>query len=268
MQELLSIFDYTFMQRALFAGVVIGVIAPLIGMYLVTRGYSLMADTLSHVALAGVAIGVLFGTAPIPMAIAATVLAAIGIQKLGSQRQIFGESVLAIFLSGSLAIAIVLMSLSQGMTIDLLSYLFGSITTVSSADVWTIGVLGLVIVGIVAVRYRQLFLVSFDSELAESQGVRADFYELLVVIMAAVTVAISMRIVGVLLIGALMVMPTLSGMLLGRGFFRSHMIAVAISVSCVILGIVLSYLLGTATGGTIVVCALICFLLSIVAARK
>ena len=175
---------------------------------------------------------------------------------------------LAIFLSGSLAIAIVLMSLSQGLTVDLLSYLFGSIATVSSVDVWTIGVLGLVIVGVVTVFYRQLFLVSFDAELAESQGLRASWYELLVVIMAAVTVAISMRIVGVLLIGALMVMPTLSGMLLGRGFFRSHMIAIVISVVSVIVGITLSYLLGTATGGTIVVCALLCFLFSVIASRK
>ncbi len=264
MNELLSLFTYDFMQRAFVVGLVIGVIAPLIGLYVVTRGYSLMADTLSHVALAGIAIGTLFGAAPIPFAIAATVIAAIGIERLGSRAHIFGESILAIFLSGSLALAIVLMSVQSGFSGDLLSYLFGSITTVTTSDVQIISVLGGVIVVGVLVLYRQLFLVSFDPDIAQSQGMRAQRYELALLIMTAVTVAMAMRIVGVLLIGALMVMPTLSGMLLGKSFVRSHVIAVVCSLLSVIFGIAISYIAETATGGTIVLCALTLFILSVI----
>jgi zinc transport system permease protein len=262
-EQLFEIFQYDFMQRALVAGVVIGCIAPLIGMYLVTRGYSLMADTLSHVALAGVAIGVLLGAQPLPVALIATVLASMAIDKLTNTRMIFGESALAIFLSASLAFAVVMMGLAGAVNVDLLTFLFGSITTVTQADVWYILIFGGFVMVMIGVLYQRLLLVSFDEEIASAAGVQTRLYNQLIVILAAIAVALSMRIVGVLLIGALMVIPVISGILLGKSFVRSHLIALGISLFSVISGIFLSYGLGTATGGTIVLVSVVLFLLSL-----
>src|SRR3989344_3160439 len=133
-----EILQYGFIIRALEAGVVVALIAPFIGIFLVLRRYSLIADTLSHVSLAGVALGLLFGINPIITAIVATILASLGIEKLRTSKKIYGESALAIFLSGSLALAIVLLSLAHGFNANLFGYLFGSILTVAKTDVYII----------------------------------------------------------------------------------------------------------------------------------
>src|SRR5882762_11135143 len=143
---MLEIFQYGFIIRGLEVGIIIGAIAPLIGIFLVLRRYSLIADTLSHVSLAGVAIGLLLKINPLITAIIAAVASSIAIERLRISKRIFGESALAIFLSGSLALAIVLISLAHGFGVDLFSYLFGSITTVKQVDVYIIAVLGIFVI--------------------------------------------------------------------------------------------------------------------------
>ncbi len=263
-----AILQYGFMQRAFAAGIFIGIIAPIIGTYLVTRRYSLMADTLSHIALAGVAIGFLAGLQPLVTAIIVSVLGAVGIEYLRMRRAAQSESLLALFLSGSLALAVVLMSLAHNLNTSVLSYLFGSITTVSASDLWLIGSLGLIVLLVVIIARRPLFLLSLDEELATSGGIRSSVFNILLVALAAITVSLSMRIVGILLIGALMVIPVLTAMQLSGSFRRTTILAVLLSLFSVLTGLVLSYQWNLPSGGTIVLVALALFLGSLALKKK
>ena len=153
---MLDLFHYSFMVRGFEAGIIIAVIAPLIGIFLVLRRYSLIADTLAHVSLAGVAIGLFLKINPLLTAIASAVVSSIVIERLRISKRIFGESALSIFLSGSLALAIVLISLAHGFSVDLFSYLFGSITTVKQIDVYIIAALGVLVIAAIIAFYKEL----------------------------------------------------------------------------------------------------------------
>ncbi len=260
---MLAIFNYDFMIRAFIAGLIVAVIAPLIGSFLVVRRYSLMADTLAHVSLAGVALGLLTGTNPVITALFSSVAAAVGIERLRSSQKLYGESVLALFLTGSLAVATVLISLARGFTTNLFSYLFGSITTVTTADLYLIGGVGLAIVLALLLFYKELFFVSLDEELARVNGIPVRFINLLLIILAALAVSLSIRIVGVLLIGALMVIPVITAMQYKMGFTKTIGLALLFSLLSVILGLFASYYFNLASGGTIVVIALVIFIISL-----
>ncbi|MDD5152401.1 MAG: metal ABC transporter permease [Candidatus Pacebacteria bacterium] len=258
-----EIFQYDFMVRAFEAGITIGVVAPMIGMFLVVRRYSLMADTLAHVSLAGVAVGLLFSFNPIFSAIALSVCAGVGMESLRGSKRIFGESVLALFLSGSLAVAVVIISIAKGFNSSLFSYLFGSISTVSPSDVWIVLSLALIVFLNIFFLYKELFLVSFDEEVAQASGVPVRRLNLVIVVLAALAVSLSIRIVGVLLIGALMVIPVISGMQYGKGFRTTLFISIIFSLISVIVGLFSSYYFDIASGGAIVAVALIIFILSL-----
>jgi zinc transport system permease protein len=260
---MLEIFQYDFMIRAFAAGLIIGVIAPIVGIFLVVKRYSLLADTLSHVSLVGVAAGVLFNFNPIFGALIASTLAAFGMEKLREKRQLFGESVLALFLSGSLAIALILLGLSHGLNVNIFSYLFGSITTVSKSDLLIIGGFGVAVIITTFVLFKKFFLVSFDEELAKANGLKVGALNVGLMVLAAIAVALSMRVVGVLLIGALMVIPVLAAIQLGRSFSKTLAFAVGFSLSSVIAGLFASFYLNLPSGAAIVVFALIFFGLSL-----
>ncbi len=257
--NMLEIFSYSFMIRALIAGGIIGVIAPLIGSFLVAKRYSLMADSLAHVSLAGVAVGLLLNVSPVLTAVIVSTITALVIERLRSQRGISGETALAMFLSGGLAIAIVLIGLGKGLSVDLFSYLFGSITTVTSTDIWIVASLGLLVLAITAALYRQLLYIAFDEEAAQVSGVPVSLINSLLIVMTAITVSIAMRIVGVLLIGALMVIPVVAATQFKRSFLLTILIAVGISLTSVGGGLLLAYYFDLAAGGTIVVWSLIIF---------
>ena len=265
---MLDIFQYDFMVRAFEAGIIIGVVAPMIGMFLVVRRYSLIADTLAHVSLAGVAVGLLLSFNPILSAIAFSVVAGISMEGLRDSKRVFGESVLALFLSGSLAIAVVVISIAKGFNSGLFSYLFGSISTVSQSDIWIILSLALVVSLSIFFLYKELFLASFDEEVAEASGIPVGRLNLIIVILAALAVSLSIRIVGVLLIGALMIIPVISAMQYGKGFRSTLMISIAFSVFSVIVGLFSSYYFDIASGGAIVLVALVLFLISILITIK
>ncbi len=263
-----EIFLYDFMIRAFIAGLIISIIAPVIGCFLVVRRYSLMADTLAHVSLVGVAVGLLSKMNPLMTAVITSAISAFTIEKLRNTKKIFGESVLALFLSGSLAVATILVSLANGFNANLLSYLFGSITTVTWADLRLIAGLGLVILLLVYFLYKELFFVSFDDELAQVNGINAKGFNLLLIILAAVTVSLAMTIVGVLLIGALMVIPVISAMQLGKSFKQTLFFSLIISITSVISGLFLAYYGNLASGGSIVLVSLGFFIISFLIARK
>lgn len=261
---MIDIFQYGFITRGLEAGIIISLIAPLIGIFLVLRRYSLIADTLSHVSLAGVAIGLLLKLNPIFTAILTSVVSSFMIERLRLSRKVYGESALAIFLSGSLALAIVLISLAHGFSVDLFSYLFGSIVTVRESDVVIIGVLGIIIIVIISFLYKELVYISFDEEGAQVSGIPTRFINTLLIILAAVTISLAIPIVGVLLISALMVVPVISALQFKKSFHQTLIIAEIISVFSVISGIFVSYYLDLATGGTIVLITLAIFMASLV----
>lgn len=257
-----EIFELEFMRRAFAAGILVSVIVPLLGVFLVVRRYSLMADTLAHVSLVGVAVGVLTRTSPVLSAIIASTVAAVLIERLRGVKKLFAESVLAIFLSGSLAVAVVIMSAARGLNVDLLAYLFGSISTIRPADLYLLAGLAVIVTASIALLYKELFLVSFDEEFAEAGGVKAKALNLLVVVLTAATVSLAMRIVGILLVGALMVIPVVTAKQFDLSFRRTIFLSIFFSLVSVTSGLFLSYYFDLASGGTIVMVALCLFLLS------
>ncbi len=254
-----EILQYGFMQRALLAGVMIGTIAPMIGVFLVLRRLSLIADTLSHVALAGVAAGLLFRTYPFAGALAAALLGAVGIERLRVSGRLFGETALAIFLSGGFAVAVVLISLAHGFDVSLFSYLFGAITVVQPADLLVMLALGLIVLAALAAFYKELFAITFDEESARVQGVPVDALNLLLAMLTAVTVVVAMRIVGILLTSALLVIPAATALRLASSFRATLFIAAVCSIAAVLVGMVAAFYFDIAAGGAIVLTALVVF---------
>lgn len=261
--NMFDIFQYGFAIRGLEAGIIIGLIAPLIGIFLVLRRYSLIADTLAHVSLAGIAIGFLLNVNPIMTAIFSTVLSSVVIERLRTSKKIYGESALAIFLSGSLALAVVLISLAHGFNVGLLNYLFGSIVTVRQTDLYIIGGLGALVVTVLFLFYKELVYIAFDEESAQVSGIPTRTINTLLIILAALTVSLSIPIVGVLLISALMVIPVVTALQFRQSFGKTILIAEIVSLFSVVVGIVMSFYLNLSTGGTIVLISLAVFAVSL-----
>jgi zinc transport system permease protein len=228
-------------------------------MFLVLRRYSLIADTLSHVSLAGVAIGLLLKVNPLFTAIAAAVLSSVAIEKLRLSKKVYGESALAIFLSGSLALAIVIISFAHGFNVDLFNYLFGSILTVKQSDVYIIAILGIVVLITIIAFYKELVYITFDEEAARVSGIPTKMLNILLIALAALTVALAIPIVGVLLIAALVVIPVVAALQLKKSFKQTIFIAEVFSVFSVITGIIVSFYLNLSPGGTIVLISLFIF---------
>jgi zinc transport system permease protein len=265
---MLEIFQYSFMVRAFEAGLIVALICPLIGIFLVLRRYSLMADTLAHVSLAGVAIGLVANINPIITALITSIASSVVIERLRETKKIYGESALALFLSGSLAFAIVLISLAKGFNVNLFSYLFGSITTVRESDIGLIFVLGIAVLVIISLFYKELLYISFDEETAKVSGIPTRRINAILIILTAITIAISMRVVGILLISALIVIPVVTALQFRKGFLQTIILAEIVSLFSVLVGIFASYYLNVAAGGAIVLTALIIFSLSLLFAKR
>ena len=255
-----DIFQYNFIMRGLEAGIIVALIAPAIGIFLVLRRYSLIADTLAHVSLAGIALGLLFGINPILTALGTTVVASLGIEKLRNSKRVYGESALALFLSGALALAVVILSLSHGFNANLFSYLFGSIVTVTAMDVWIILGLAVVVLLTLSFFYKALVYITFDEAAAKVSGVSVNLVNTILIILSALTVALSIPIVGVLLISALIVIPVVTALQLKKSFVTTLIYAEIFSLLSVIAGIFASFYFNLSTGGTIVLIMLAIFL--------
>ncbi len=263
-----EIFQYDFMLRAFGAGLLIAVLAPVIGTFLVVRRYSLLADTLSHVSLVGVATGLLLNFNPVLGAVSAASLAAIGMEKLRERTKILSEAILALFLSGSLALALIILSFSTGLNAGIFSYLFGSIATVTAADIRIMAIAGIIVLTATLSLFKQFFLISHDEEYATVSGLPVKILNLILMLLAAVTVSLSMRIVGVLLVGALMVIPVLTAMQSGKGFTRTLLLAVGYSLLSVAGGLFAAFYLNLPSGAAIVALALLLFGASLLSFRK
>ncbi len=264
---MLELLQYDFIVRGLIAGVCIAVIAPIIGIFLVLRRYSLIADTLAHVSLAGIALGLLLKINPLITATLATVGSSVVIEKLRNSKKVYGESALALFLSGSLALAVVLISLSNGFNTSLFSYLFGSIATVTAGDVWTVVILGLCVMVIMAVIYKSLLYVSFDEDSAFVAGLKTKIINTVFIALSAVTISLSIPIVGIMLISALLIVPAISALQFRKTFIPTVIIAQIISVVSVVGGVFMSFYLNLAPGGVIVLNTMAIFFVTYLTTR-
>jgi len=241
------------------AGAVVAVICPAIGMFLVPRRLSLIADTLAHVALAGVALALLLNVAPLLGALVVTLASAVGIERLRARGALPGDASLAVFLSGGFALAIVLISVARGFNADLFAILFGSIVTVSPADLALITGLGVVVAAALTLCYRPLLAITLNEDLARTSGVHVTALNVMLTTLTALTTVVTMRMVGVLLVSAMIVIPTLTGFALGRSFRQALVVAIAAAVIAVASGLYLAYALGLAAGGAVVLTALLIF---------
>ena len=255
-----EIFEYSFMVRALLAGLIVAVTVPVLGSFLVARRYSLISDSLAHVSLAGVGAGLLLGFAPIIVAIPVTVAGALVLEWLRQARRISGEISLAILMSSGLAIAIVLANLARGANADFSSYLFGSITTTGVADVAILASVAAIVLIAIALNYRSLLHIAYDEDSARIAGYPVTFLNDMLAALTATIVVLSLRIVGGLLISALIVMPVVAASQIATSFTRTVLWAVIFAAIAVTSGLILAFYIGIAAGGAIVLSALVLLL--------
>jgi zinc transport system permease protein len=255
-----EIFQFGFIQRALISGIAVAVSCSTIGLFLVLRRQSLYGDALSHVAFGGIAVGLFTNIYPIWTAFAVSILASLGMTKLRESTKIPGDSAVAVLLSAGLAVGVVLIGLSGGFSLDLYSFLFGSILLIGYNDQLMIVVLSSIILAIMYKIYRKLMYIAFDEEQAKVSGIDVTKLNYLFIVLAGLTVIASVRLVGVLLISSLIVIPNITAMMLGKGFKKTLLISIFIAVLSVISGILISYVMNLAPGGTIVLISVGVFL--------
>ncbi|MGC2427646.1 MAG: metal ABC transporter permease [Nitrososphaeraceae archaeon] len=260
-----EILQYGFMQRALMSGVAVAITCSTIGLFLVLRRQSLFADALSHMAFGGIAIGLFANLYPIWTAFIVSIFAALGITKLRESTKIPPDSAVAVLLSAGLAVGVVLIGLSGGFTLDLYSFLFGNILLISISDQEIILVASAVILSILYFVYRKLMYVAFDEEQAKVSGINVSRLNYLFIVLASITVIASIRLVGVLLISSLIVIPNITAIMFGKGFKKTALISISIAILSVLIGIVISYIMNLAPGGTIVLVSVTAFLATITA---
>ena len=248
---MLEMFETEFMQRAWLAGLIVAVICPLIGSFLVLRRQSMIGDGLGHIAFAGVAGGALMGWQPVLSAAAVTVLGALVIEWVRTRLAAFSEMILAIFFYSGIGLAVVFTSMNRMGGFNLSSILFGSLMTISSSDLWIVAGLGIFACIFVVLFYRPLQYLTFDETSARVAGLPADRLNMWLAVLTALTVALSMRIVGLLLVSAMMVIPVACALQTARSF-----------AGTIYGGLTLSYYANLAPGGTIVLTGTCIFILS------
>ncbi|MEO6790378.1 MAG: metal ABC transporter permease [Ornithinibacter sp.] len=260
MQDMLAL---DFMRQALVAALLAGVAAPLVGVFLVQRRMSLIGDGMGHVALAGVAVGILTGTEPVLTALIAAVVAGVAIELIRASGRTSGDIALAVMFYGGIALGVVLIARSSaGTPANLTAYLFGAILTTSGGDLVVLATLAAVVLVTTLVLRQRFFAVANDEEFSRATGLPVMGYNLALAVLTAVTVVVSMRVVGLLLISALMIIPNATSQLLARSFRASLWLAVLIGVVSSVGGVVISYVAETPSGGTIVLVAISLFLLT------
>jgi zinc transport system permease protein len=259
-----EILQYGFMQRALVSGVAVAITCSVVGLFLVLRRQSLFADALSHMAFGGIAIGLFANLYPIWTAFIVSIFAALGITKLRESTKIPPDSAVAVLLSAGLAVGVILIGLAGGFTLDLYSFLFGSILLVSMQDQEIILVASALILTILYFIYRELIYIAFDEEQAQVSGINVSRLNYIFIVLASIVVITSIRLVGVLLISSLIVIPNITAMMFGKGFKKTAMISVSIGILSVLTGIVISYIMNLAPGGTIVLVSVTVFLAAII----
>ncbi|WP_336204653.1 metal ABC transporter permease [Nonomuraea sp. LPB2021202275-12-8] len=254
-----------FFQLALIAALLVGLCAPAVGTFIVQRRLALLGDGIGHVALTGVALGFLTGTAPVLTAVAVAIAGAVAIEVVRARGRTSGDVALALLFYGGIAGGVMLMGIAPGgSNAKLNSYLFGAIASVSRLDIWVIGGLAVAVLLVVGIFGRELFVLCQDEEMARASGLPVRFLSLLIAVTAALTVVIAMRVVGLLLVSALMVIPVATSQQLTRGFRSTMLLAMLFGVIAAVGGLLVSAQSAkVAPGAAIVLLALLGFVLAL-----
>jgi len=267
-----ALLNYEFLQNAFASGIIIGFIAPLLGVFIVVRRLSLIADALSHVTLAGIAGSLYLSQSfaflailnPLYLGIVAAVTGSVLIERLRRLYKHYEELAIPIIMSAGIGFSAIFISLANGFSSDLFGYLFGSVSAVSRQDLWIVMVIAIIVIAFLLLFFKELFLLSFDEEYAKASGLPAKWVHLLFMIVTALVIAASMRIVGILLVSSLMTLPVAASMRLAKSFKQAILYAVVFGEAAVILGLVIAFYLNIAPGGTIVVTSILILLLVLV----
>ena len=262
----MDILEYAFMQRALIAAVLVGMVCSVIGTYVVLKKLAFIGAGISHSAFGGVALGYLLGLSPIGIAIPFSLATAMAIGWVSRKGKISEDTAIGIFFAGTMALGVLFIGLRTGYNVDLFGYLFGSILSVSSSDIWIILGLGLGIIGVVLLLFKEFFFMSFDEEMAAVSGLPVGRLYFLLLGLMALTVIVSIKLVGIILVEALLVIPAAAAFQLTRNFVRMMLLSVLFGVVSGVVGLFLAYWWNLASGATIVLTAaaifFLCFLFS------
>jgi zinc transport system permease protein len=257
----LDIFQELFFQRALIGGLLIGLVSPLMGVFLVLRRLSMFGDTLSHITIAGVALGFLLNVYPLVVGLVVTVLASFAIEYLRKTYKTYAELSMAIMMSGGVALATFLFTIGNGFNINVMSYFFGSIYTLNHTDLWFIFFTCLAIILVVFFHFKELFLIFFDEDAARVSGLPIAKVNMIIMILTALVIAISIKIVGALLVSALLTIPAACSLMIAKSFKHAILFAIVISEVAVFIGLTLAGIWDLAPGSTIVLSLILLLLM-------
>ena len=265
MMSLSLFFSYPFMQRALIAGVLVSLCAALLGVSLVLKRYSMIGDGLSHVSFGALAIAVALGVTPLYFSIPVVILAAFFLLRMASHPRWNSDAAIAVMSASALAVGIIVISQTTGMTTDVDNYMFGSVLAMTEADVVLSVALCIAVLVLFILFYHKLFAVTFDENFSRATGLKVDRYNTLLSILTALTIVLGMRMMGAMLISSLVIFPALTAMRLFKSFRGVVVCAAVTSVACFCTGLVASFTLSTPVGASVVVANLTLFLLSCLA---
>jgi zinc transport system permease protein len=268
MNILTDFLSYGFLQRALLAGIFVAIACAILGVFLILRRDSMIGHGLAHVTFAGIAIGLMLNVMPLAAATFVAVIAALGIMKLKERAGLYGDTAIAILSSVGFAVGILIVSMSQGFNIDLFGYLFGEILAIDAFEVSVSVGLALLVVIFVILNYHRFMYMTFDRESAKVSGIRVKRLDVLLTILTAVTVVLGMKIVGLLLVAALLVIPAAAGLQIASNFKQAIVLSSLVSLVSVILGLALAFTFDLPASGTIVCLSFIFFLVFFFAKKE
>lgn len=266
-QAIRAIFLYPFMTRALVAGVLLSLCSALLGVNLVLKRYSMIGDGLSHVGFGALAVATALGFAPLVVAIPVVIVAAFLLLRFNGGAKIRGDAAIALISTSALAVGVMAVSLSTGMNMDIMNYMFGSVLAMTKLDVLLSVCLCAAVLVLFLLFYNRMFCVTFDETFSAAIGMKTDRYNMLLAILTAVTIVLGMRMMGALLISSLIIFPALTAMRLCGNYRAVVIVSAAVSVVCFVVGLLISFAAATPTGASIVLVNLAVFLFASVIAK-
>ena len=249
---IVEMFSYPFMVRAFAVGSLVALCSALLGVSLVLKRYSMIGDGLSHVGFGALAIAAAMNVTPLSVAIPVVIVAAVLLLRIRGNSRIKGDAAIALISTSSLAVGVMVISMTTGMNTDVYNYMFGSILAMSAEDVYLSVVLAVIVLVLYIFFYNKIFAITFDETFAQATGVRADLYNTMIAVLTAVTIVLGMRMMGALLISSLIIFPALTSMRVCRTFRGVIISSAVVSVVCLVLGITVSYVWATPAGASVV----------------
>jgi zinc transport system permease protein len=256
-----EMFSYTFLVRAFVVGALVSICAALLGVSLVLKRYSMIGDGLSHVGFGSLALATALNAAPLTVSIPVVMAAAFLLLRISESSKIKGDAAIALISTGSLAVGVIIISMTTGMNTDVCNYLFGSILAMSKGDVYLSIILSAAVLFLFLVFYNKLFAITFDETFAKAAGVKTGMYNMMIAFLTAITIVLGMRMMGAMLISSLIIFPALTSMRIFKNFKSVTICSACISILCFFAGIIISYVYATPTGASVVIIHIVAFLL-------